>query len=264
MRRAEITEPINDFIKEQVQNGKEILNTVFHWNRTRKADKYGVESRSSLLNNRNKWHARISYHNDVTYEQFKNGLFSDHTEQESKYIKGIKDFDLVEYLNPNAQVYRILYSMPLGISDRDFTPVIVTHEEPSSKSFYVISIAIDHPNSPPSANVVRGLYTSIERVQEVDDGKVEWIMATMSSAKGLIPNVLADTLMPSKIAEVSILENFYKLQNRLMYVINRMYHNSWIILRAISNYFSCLILLSLLFNLYIVDIFCFVFYFNFF
>lgn len=48
-----------------------------------------------------------------------------------------------------------------------------------------------------------GHYASVERVLELDDGKVEWRMATTSSAGGRIPQFMTERSIASSIARVS-------------------------------------------------------------
>lgn len=45
-------------------------------------------------------------------------------------------------------------------------------------------------------------YVSIEQIKELDNGKVEWRMATSSRAEGLIPQFLTERSMPSSISHV--------------------------------------------------------------
>ena len=45
---------------------------------------------------------------------------------------------------------------------------------------------------------------SVERLLELGDGRTEWKMATSSDPGGLIPNFLAESALPSKIAQVYI------------------------------------------------------------
>lgn len=49
---------------------------------------------------------------------------------------------------------------------------------------------------------VKGRYVSVERITELENGKVEWKMATSSTPGGSIPNFVVESTMASKIAEV--------------------------------------------------------------
>ena len=49
---------------------------------------------------------------------------------------------------------------------------------------------------------VKGRYVSVELLQELDNGKVEWRMATSSTPGGNIPSFVAESTMASTIAKV--------------------------------------------------------------
>ena len=49
---------------------------------------------------------------------------------------------------------------------------------------------------------VKGHYASVERILELPGDKVEWRMATSSSAGGLIPQFITDAVLPEAIAKV--------------------------------------------------------------
>lgn len=202
LNRSDIGEDINTFITEQVESARDLLDTVRSWKLTRLKDKHGVECRSTSIEG-SKWHVRISKHAQPPYQKFREVLLQNHTSHEANYIKAIKTHSLVEYINPKAQIFRIAYSMPPGISTRDFTPLILTHEEAHLGQFFVISIATNHPNAPPdpSNRVIRAHYTSIERVRQLDDGIVEWITATTSTAAGYLPDGLTNAMLPQELAK---------------------------------------------------------------
>ena len=52
---------------------------------------------------------------------------------------------------------------------------------------------------------VKGRYVSVERILELDNGKVEWRMATSSTPGGNIPQFVADSSMASTISNVSLI-----------------------------------------------------------
>ena len=51
---------------------------------------------------------------------------------------------------------------------------------------------------------VHGHYVSIERIKELDNGKVEWRLATSSRAEGNIPQFMTERSMASSISRVGI------------------------------------------------------------
>jgi hypothetical protein len=50
----------------------------------------------------------------------------------------------------------------------------------------------------------RAYYVSVEQVKQLENGKVEWRMATSSDIGGLIPKFAQEMSMPKSIAEVCI------------------------------------------------------------
>jgi Protein of unknown function (DUF3074) len=49
---------------------------------------------------------------------------------------------------------------------------------------------------------VKGRYVSVERLMELENGKIEWRMATSSTPGGNIPAFLSESMMDEKIAQV--------------------------------------------------------------
>lgn len=79
----------------------------------------------------------------------------------------------------------------------------------TSPASIVISIPVDLSEDAELAKLeekgVKGRYVSVELLQELDDGKVEWRMATSSTPGGNIPSFVAESTMASTIAKVCIL-----------------------------------------------------------
>ena len=74
-------------------------------------------------------------------------------------------------------------------------------------SSIIVSISVDVSGDADAEKLeekgVKGRYTSVERVQELDNGKVEWRMATSSTPGGSIPQFIAESSMASTISRVS-------------------------------------------------------------
>ena len=70
----------------------------------------------------------------------------------------------------------------------------------------IVSIPVDVNGEEEYAKLeekgVKGRYVSVERLQELDDGKVEWRMATSSTPGGNIHQFVADSSMASTISHV--------------------------------------------------------------
>jgi len=50
---------------------------------------------------------------------------------------------------------------------------------------------------------VRAFYAAVERVKQLDSGKVEWRMATTSDSGGLVPKCIEQLALPKAVAAVS-------------------------------------------------------------
>ena len=70
----------------------------------------------------------------------------------------------------------------------------------------IISIPVDLSEDAELAKLeekgVKGRYVSVELLKELDNGKVEWRMATSSTPGGNIPSFVAESTMASTIAKV--------------------------------------------------------------
>lgn len=53
----------------------------------------------------------------------------------------------------------------------------------------------------------KGRYVSVERLLELDDGTVEWRMATSSTPGGSIPTFITEGSMPGQISAVNIISS---------------------------------------------------------
>ncbi|CAE6472027.1 unnamed protein product [Rhizoctonia solani] len=151
------------------------------------------------------WHSRTSIHEpqDGTFEDFWNCLGINHSLNEKEYVPEVNSATL---LGPYAgfEAWTMGYKFTPPVFDRVFTVLIACLLDESNRQGFVISLPLDvsadQGLEAQEPRGVRGHYVSVERVKEID-GKVEWIMATRSSPGGLIPPLLSELAMPSKICE---------------------------------------------------------------
>ncbi|SCV71273.1 BQ2448_2861 [Microbotryum intermedium] len=149
-----------------------------------------------------RWFARISTHPGANYDEWRNGLLLNHSENEPRYIESCTKAERLHSIVPEKlEVCSTEYHLPFPTSNRDFTFAILTSEQASgenpSRSFTIISIPFDAPTRP---GFVRSKYVAVEHVVQTQDG-VRWFMATASDAAGLVPKFISEMAMPSKIAE---------------------------------------------------------------
>ncbi|GAA5938546.1 SRPBCC family protein [Sporobolomyces koalae] len=151
-----------------------------------------------------KWHVRVSEHTDVTYDQFRAGLFENHSLNEKEYIEDCQKAEQIQVIKQGEmEVWRMLYHQPFPASNRSFSFLIFTSEAPSAsaeKSFIVVSIPVAHPEAPPEKGYVRGRYVSVENCRDTPQGVI-WTMAVASDAGGMVPKFVSEKAMPSKISE---------------------------------------------------------------
>ncbi|KAH6608681.1 hypothetical protein Trco_002027 [Trichoderma cornu-damae] len=99
-----------------------------------------------------------------------------------------------------------VHRMPAPLNKRVFPVLQVTAAVRGRREFVVVQIAAV-PESlgaeePREDGALRGTYTSIERFKEVDDqGNVEWLMGTVSDARGVLPAWIQKMAVPGQIAK---------------------------------------------------------------
>ncbi|CDO53990.1 hypothetical protein DV495_001428 [Geotrichum candidum] len=156
------------------------------------------------------WMSRISYHTDVTFDQFKSAILEDHTRNEVKYIPlldSARDHedepDVIPEDHPDGwKAFTVHYKFPRLFSDREMAVwVLAVQPDPEIKQFIIISVPSSHAVSP---HVTRAEYLAIEVVTYIEEeGHVEWIMAQTSDAKGNIPRWIQDkSVTASVVADV--------------------------------------------------------------
>ncbi|CCH45866.1 3-phytase A [Wickerhamomyces ciferrii] len=175
------------------------------------------------------WVARISQHSSTKYPfqrvlHYLLGIDSEnqitdislHTKYEEEYIKVLNKWEIVplesypEYeslLNKdhlkNWYSVKAEYELGAPLKTRQFDelifiqpPTTTTTNTPGVKG-YVISLVADDSSCEPN---VRGVYSSIERIELKEDGKWEWIMCTTSDAGGSVPKWLQNSMISKSVA----------------------------------------------------------------
>lgn len=214
------------FISQIVSEAQTKINSTDTW-KNGKVYQNGIVATKShqFPGERFKWHLRESYHNvlehdssvqsdlnGIEWDMFYNTLFVNHTENEVKYIESCESAHKLRVIKQgSAEIWRTCYKLNFPMSNRDFVFLIITQEttpDPTGpRSFLIISVPILHPIQ---SGHTRGKYISIEEVKEVifdnDDDQLErkrikWKMITQSDAGGMVPTLISDLALPSKISE---------------------------------------------------------------
>ncbi|KAI0707618.1 hypothetical protein C8Q76DRAFT_628199 [Earliella scabrosa] len=192
-----------------IKAGREILDNTASWKQGKTYQKNTVKTfhRSKGPKDGAGWYARVSEHTkeDATFEEFWSKLGVDKAENEMQFIPDIKKVKLIKRISPTQSVWTLYYHFPPPVSPRVFTVVQTTWlSETSPKTGIVVSLPVDVTDNEEYAKLeekgVKGRYVAVERLQELDNGKVEWRMATSSTPGGNIPQFVAESSMASTIS----------------------------------------------------------------
>ncbi|CAF9925994.1 MAG: hypothetical protein HETSPECPRED_006224 [Heterodermia speciosa] len=170
------------------------------------------------------WFSRKSTHANkpetgtATWEEFDSGLRVQHSEHEREYTPDVLDSfkvldwnaetdalgdEVGEYRDVKMSIYEMSHKLPFPLLPRVF-PVLIITSRTGAGGFIVVQIPINLKALPESfyssgrnqtqgdtsvkrKRPVLGVYTSIERGILRDSKEIEWIMATASDAKGVLP-----------------------------------------------------------------------------
>ncbi|KAG6376205.1 hypothetical protein JVT61DRAFT_2180 [Boletus reticuloceps] len=192
--------------------GKELIDSTATWKKGKTLAKGKVLtlSRPKGPGDGAPWHCRASEHTkeDATFDEFWGKLGVDKAENEkesvsssafidgltriTRFIEPIKKVARVKSISDTQSIWTLYYTFPPPVSPRVFTVLQTVHlVESSPKSGIIVSVPIDLSADEELAKIeekgVKGRYVSVERLLELEDGKVEWRMATSSSPGGSIP-----------------------------------------------------------------------------
>lgn len=195
--------------------GKEILASSVNWKQGKTYQKV-VKTSTYFQSSKDagggaKWVCRFSEHTreEGTFDEFWDKLGKNKAENEMQFMSDIKKVQLVKSLSPDAEVWTLYYKFNPVMSPRVFTVLQVKQlgEVDSKREGVIVSIPIDL-SSPEDEDLaaleekgVKGRYASVERILELSEDKVEWRMATTSSAGGLIPQFLTNSALAETVAK---------------------------------------------------------------
>ncbi|KAI9571488.1 hypothetical protein HD554DRAFT_196499 [Boletus coccyginus] len=153
------------------------------------------------------WHCRVSEHTkeDATFDEFWGKLGMNKAVNEKEFIGSIKRVAQVERISGTQSIWTLYYTFLPPVSPRVFTVLQTVHiVETSPKSGIIVSIPIDLSADKELAQIeekgTKGRYVSVERLLELENGKVEWRMATSSTPGGSIPSFISESSVPGQIA----------------------------------------------------------------
>ncbi|KAJ7219433.1 hypothetical protein GGX14DRAFT_436180 [Mycena pura] len=154
------------------------------------------------------WHCRISVHkpDEATFMQMWDKLGKDKAVNEKEFIPELNKVTRVKEISATQNIWTAYYKFSPPVSPRVFTVVQITRlNESAPRCGTIVSIPVDLSEDQDLANMeekgVKGRYVSVERLLELEDGSIEWRMATSSTPGGSIPTYFVEKSMDSKIAE---------------------------------------------------------------
>lgn len=204
--------------------GNELLAATDSWRKGKTFAKGKVLTlhRPPGYGDESSWYCRVSRHDkeDATFDEFWSKLGVNKAENEKQFVSAIKQVAEVKRISATQSIWTLYYTYPPPVSPRVFTVLQTTYlNSAAPRSGLIISIPIDLSEDEELAKIerkgVRGRYVAVERLLELDDGKVEWRMATSASPGGMIPSFIAKSSMPGQIAAdvTHFLKWFHTIRN---------------------------------------------------
>lgn len=171
------------------------------------------------------WMCRRSVHEDAavkgtaSWAEFERCFRDEHAEAESAFTPNV-------VAHNEAFTWRCVHEIPAGgetwdrftlkivemrhnvgkpLQDRTFVVLQMVAAVVGKQEFIVVSIPIpDFGQAHMSKlakeeNALIAVYVSVERVRKMDDGRIEWLMATASDAGGILPMWVQNIAMPGVI-----------------------------------------------------------------
>ncbi|KAH7889637.1 hypothetical protein F5I97DRAFT_1940937 [Phlebopus sp. FC_14] len=189
--------------------GRELIESTKTWKQGKTYVKGNVLtfSRPKRPGDGAPWHCRVSEHTkeDATFEEFWSKLGVNKAHNEKEFIGAIKKVAQVRHISPTQSIWTLYYTFPPPVSPRVFTVLQTTHlDESLPRTGIIVSIPIDLSEDEELSKIeekaTRGRYVSVERLLELENGRVEWRMATSSTPGGNIPSFISEGSMPSQIS----------------------------------------------------------------
>ncbi|KAG8977779.1 hypothetical protein FRB90_008685, partial [Tulasnella sp. 427] len=192
-----------------MQAARQIMADAANWTEGKTFNDGACRTYSRKIPSGPPWHMRVTRHGpeDGTFTDFWNALGSNHSEHELEYIPELSKATMMQAIEPGVmEVWSLHYALNSPFSPRTFTVLIVTHlEAVSPRQGWVISMPFDPKGDEALLSLeergVRGRYAAVERLRELEDGTVEWRVATTTTVGGFVPDWVTSRAVPKAIAE---------------------------------------------------------------
>lgn len=206
---------------------------VYSYERTvpgKELDKIKGMSQYSADRKDETWFCRLSCHRNAaekataTWEEFVHSFKEHHHETEDAFTAAVigaregmtwdtKDIEVEahgeRWIDMSLKVVEMKHKIdPKPLKNRTFPVLQLAAMLANTREFIVVSIPVTDFDKSPHAEYARdkglvvGAYASVERIRILPKtGEIEWIMATASDAKGVLPQWLQNLAVPSKIPD---------------------------------------------------------------
>ncbi|PHH60047.1 hypothetical protein CDD81_2176 [Ophiocordyceps australis] len=180
------------------------------------------EARVAKADRQETWAARRSVHNEAaaagtaSWEEWLWCFKESHAEAEKDFTPSIVstrssqqwDCSGIEvelgsdsWAEWTLRVDESVHQLPGPLRQRVFGVLQATTALRGRRDFVVVQIAVKDDSASQHSRLVRGAYTSVERVRDLGAGRIEWTMATVSDAKGVLPAWMQRMAVPRQIAK---------------------------------------------------------------
>lgn len=168
------------------------------------------------------WTLRRSVHEDAAatgtadWSEFVQSFKDNHAETEKEFTATVLETRLMKKWNCKDIRMQVagrnwvgwtmkweesVHKLPAPMKKRVFPVLQVTAITEDRREFMVVQIAARDPDATPrNGSAVLGAYTSVERFRQTEHG-VEWIMGTVSDARGILPRWIQKRAVPGAIAK---------------------------------------------------------------
>lgn len=177
------------------------------------------------------WFLRRSTHEDAAasgtaaWDEWVRCFKTDHAQAEKQFTPTVmrtaveREWDCqgvvlelegTRWVDWTLKVEESTHKMPAPLKPRTFPVVQATAAAEGRREFLVVQIAAVDENPGEEerkrqrggdGDDIKGVYTSVERVREVEGGDLEWVMGTVSDAKGVLPAWVQRLATPGAVAK---------------------------------------------------------------
>ena len=184
-------------------------------------DKSQLQPESWVL--RRSCHGDASVDGTASFEEFRKNFKEDHAEAEKEFTPAVMstslkrewncagvevELDGTTWVDWTLKLEESTHKMPAPLKDRIFPVLQATAAARGRREFFIVQIAVRDPKleSDSQGETVRGAYSSVERLRLLEEsgegrGETEWVMGTVSDARGVLPAWVQKMAVPGAIAK---------------------------------------------------------------